>query len=205
MNQTDAITRLDEIEQLDPDPTFDVGALEIMEMLAERPEGLRLLVERYSSSPSANIAGCLALVLGKKSTQGTPETAPLVFEFAAKLKRNDHDGALMSSLNAMQNQIGFGAGWGDTLGAPSSLFPFLKHCLNFSGKRRVLVHFAAIELLTTICWGHLLTTVFSELEIQWILKRIDELGNTDEVLVVDAITELRTCLNDGPPAVQGNE
>ncbi|HMG75184.1 MAG TPA: hypothetical protein VK582_16915 [Pyrinomonadaceae bacterium] len=46
MNQTEAISRLDEIEQLDPDPTIDVGALEIMETLAEKPEGLRLLVEQ---------------------------------------------------------------------------------------------------------------------------------------------------------------
>jgi hypothetical protein len=110
MNQTEAISRLDEIERLDPDPTFDVGALEIMETLAEKPEGLRLLVERYSASPSANIAVYLALVLGKKSAYSTPETAPLVFECAARLKRKDEDGALVSILGAMQSQIGFGPG-----------------------------------------------------------------------------------------------
>jgi hypothetical protein len=101
----------------------------------------------------------------------------------------------------MQSQIGFGAGWGSTPRPPVPLFPFVKHCLDFSAKRHALVHFAAIELVTVICWGHLLTTVFSELEIQWIQKRIDELANTDDVLVLDAITELRNCFNS--PAASG--
>ena len=166
MNQTEALRRLDEIEKLDPDPTFDVGALEILESLGEKPEGLRLLVERYSGSPSANIAVYLALVLSKKSSYSTAETASLVFEFAARLRRNDQDGALISSLGAMQSQIGFGPGWGNTLRPPAPLFPFVKHCLNFSAKHNALVHFAAIELITVICWGDLLNTVFSDLEFE---------------------------------------
>jgi hypothetical protein len=196
MNQTEAFRRLDEIEKLDPDPTFDAGALEVMESLGEKPEGLRLLVERYSGSASANIAVYLALVLGKKSSHSTPETAPLVFEFAAKLRRNDQDGALVSSLSAMQSQIGFGSGWGETPHPPFALFPFLKHCLDYSGKHNALVHFSAIELITTICWGHLLNTAFEPNQIEWIQKRVDEIANTDDVLVIDAIAELRTCLNN---------
>jgi len=185
------------IERLDPDPTFDVGVLDIMETLSEKPEGLRLLVERYSGSSSANIAGYMALVLGKKSAYTTRETAPLVFECAARLKRKDQDGALVSILGAMQSQIGFGPGWGDTPRPPVPLFPFVKHCLNFSAKRHALVHFAAIELVTVICWGHLLNTVFEPDQIEWIQKRVDELANTDDVLVIDAITELRNCLDSG--------
>jgi hypothetical protein len=196
MDQTEAIRRLDEIEELDPDPAVDVGTLEIMEAVGEKPEGLRLLVERYSASPSANIAVYLALVFGKKSSSSTLETAPLVFEFADRLRRKDQDAALGSILSAMQNQIGFGPGWGNTPRPPASLFPFVRDCLNFSAKRSSLVHFGAIELITTICCGNLLTTVFSDLEMQWIQKRIDELASTDAVLVIDAIAELRNCLSD---------
>lgn len=188
---------MDEIEQLDPDPTFDVGALELIETLAEKPEGLRLLVDRYATSPSANIAVYLALVFGKKSSASTPDIAPLVFEFADRLRCNDQDGALVSILSAMQSQIGFGAGWGSTPRPPVPLFPFVNHCLNFSAKRHALVHFAAIELITVICWGHLLNTVFERNEIEWIRKRIDEIANTDDVLVVDAITERRNCFDGG--------
>jgi hypothetical protein len=195
MTQTEALERLNEIEQLDPDPNFDIGALDIMEVLAENPKGLRLLVDRYSASPAANIAVYLALVISKKSSQSTPETAPLVFECAAKLKRKDQDGALVSILSAMQNQIGFGPGWGDTSRPPASLFPFVKHCMNYSGRRHELVHFGAIELVTTICLGKLLTTVFSDTEIEWIQNRIDELANTDDVLITDAIAEFRNCLH----------
>jgi hypothetical protein len=63
MNDTEALRELDKIEQLDPDPTIDAGALELMERIGETPEGLRVLVDRYSSSPSANIVGYLALML----------------------------------------------------------------------------------------------------------------------------------------------
>lgn len=95
MNKSEALRRLNEIEQVDPDPTLDVGALEAMELVADNTEGLHLLVHRYSRSSSANIAGYLALLLSLKSSSITPESAPLVFEFADKLKRKDHDAALM--------------------------------------------------------------------------------------------------------------
>jgi hypothetical protein len=55
MNETEALRRLDEIEQLDPDASLDVGAFKIMEVVGEDPKGLRLLVDRYSSSPSVNL------------------------------------------------------------------------------------------------------------------------------------------------------
>jgi hypothetical protein len=47
--------------------------------------------------------------------------------------------------------------------------------------------------------GHL-RSIFQEsyLEIEWIQKKIDELANTDEVLVTDAIAELKKCLADRP-------
>ena len=78
----------------------------------------------------------------------------------------------------------------------------MKHCLNFSAKHNALVHFAAIELITVICWGDLLNTVFSDLEFEWIQKKIDEMANTDDVLVTDAIAELKKCLADGPTSLR---
>jgi hypothetical protein len=35
MNDTEALRELDKIEQLDPDPTIDAGALELMERIGE--------------------------------------------------------------------------------------------------------------------------------------------------------------------------
>lgn len=195
MKKSDALKRLNAIEQLGPDPTFDVGALEAMELVADNTEGLQLLVQRYSGSSSANVAGYLALLLSLKSSSSTPETAPLVFEFADKLKRNDYDGALMSTLNAMTNQIGFGPGWGDAPAPPSSLFPFLQHCLNYDGRRRALVHYAAVELVTTICALNLLSTTFNRDQIEWLTNRIDELSSTDDVLLGDAIAVFKQCLS----------
>lgn len=197
MNKTEALRRLNEIEELDPDPTIDVGALEAMELIADNTEDLRLLVHRYSGSRSANIAGYLALLLSLRSSSITSETAQIVFEFAEKLKRNDYDAALMSTLNAMMNQIGFGPGWGNAPAPPPCLFPFLQHCLNYNGRRRALVHVAAVELLTTICAVNLITTTFKRDQIEWLANRIEELSSTDDVLLGDAIAEFKQCLSRG--------
>lgn len=194
MKKSDPLRRLNEIEQLDPDPILDVGALEAMELVADNTEGLQLLVHRYSGSSSANVAGYLALLLSLKSSSITPETAPLVFEFADKHRRNDYDGALMSTVNAMTNQIGFGPGCGDAPAPPASLFPFLQHCLNYDGRRRALVHYAAVELLTTICAVNLLSTTFNRDQVGWLTNRIDELSSTDDVLLFEAIAAFKQCL-----------
>lgn len=193
MNETEAVLRLDEIEQLDPDPSRDVGALKLMEVVGEDPTGLRLLVERYSGSHSANIACYLALLLSLKSSHTSAEDAPLVFHFAANLKRRDCEGALVSTLNAMKNQIVFGPGWGNSPGPPGPLFPFLKHCLNFSGKHNTLVQFAAVELVTSICERELVAATFKLEEWKWIAKRADELSSTDDELLLNALEEFRDC------------
>jgi hypothetical protein len=193
MDVVEAKRRLDEIEQMGADPTVDAGALQIMEELAETSTGLRWLVEHYSKSPSANIVGYLALVLGKRSSHSTDATAPLVFRFADELQRRDYEAALVSALGAMNNQISFGAGWGASRHPPYPLFRFVKHCLEFAGKHHVLVQFAAVDLLTTICLRCLLTTAFDRTELEWISSRVQELSQTDEILLGDQIQEFRKC------------
>ena len=193
MNETESLKRLDEIERLDPDPTLDVRASQIMEIVGETPQGLRILVERYSGSLSVNIANSLAFTLNLKSSQSTSETAPLVFEFAFGVKRHYNHGVLMNTLNAMKNQISFGPGWGNTPQPPRPIFPFLEHSLNFIGKHNTLVHFAAVELVTLICERELVTAVFKHNEWKWIEKRTHELSDTDDALLLDALSEFRDC------------
>lgn len=193
MNETEALLSLDEIERLDLDPTFDVRASQIMEIVAENAQGLRLLVERYSGSRSVNIANSLAFILSLKSSHSTSETGPLVFEFAANVKRHDNEGVLMNTLNAMKNQITFGPGWGNTREPPGPLFPFLEHSLSFNGRHSALVHFAAVELVTLICERELVAAVFKRDEWEWIEKRIDELSDIDDVLLQEAVLEFRDC------------
>jgi hypothetical protein len=147
MDVVEAKQRKDKIEQLDPDPTFDVGALQIMEELAETPTGLRWLVEHYSTSPSANIVGYLALVLAKRSAHSSDETAPLVFRFADELRCRDYEGALVSALGAMNNQIVFGAGWGTSNYPPYPLFRFVEDCLEFGA--------------SITCWCSTLLSIYS--------------------------------------------
>jgi hypothetical protein len=196
MTQEEVIRLLDEIESRDPDPSFDAGAFDLMSELAQTVDGLRLLVERYSGSPSANIAGSLALLLAEIADKSTTETAPLIFEFVARLRRSDHAGALGCSLTAMRNQIGFGAGWGDTPRPPASLFPFLKHCLNYSGRAPVFVQSGAVDVITGICWCGLLNSAFKSDELKWILERINQLSETDNDFLRDYIVEFEQCLSE---------
>lgn len=197
MNQAEALKRLDEIERRDPDPTFDRdGVGKIMETLGATPEGLRLLVDRYAASPSANIVAQLALLLSLKSGHCTVETAPVVFEFASKLQRSDLESVLMSTLNAMKNQIGFGPGWGESPDAPKVLFPFLANCLTFKGRLDDLVHYAAVELVTSICWCGTLETTFTKDQFEWIRQRVVELSDTDNELLRDEIKQFNECLSE---------
>lgn len=196
MTREEALKRLDEIESLSPDPTIDAGAYGIMSELAHPTDGLSLLVERYGGSPSANIVGYLALVLADKSQASTLETAPLTFEFAAKLKRSDYDGALISILGAMQRQLGFGAGWGGSPHPPSSFFTFLQHCLNYSGRNHFLIQSGAVEVISVLCWGRLLGAAFDEEQIGWLKTKIDQLSKIDNDLLKDSITEFEQCLSE---------
>jgi hypothetical protein len=193
MNDTEALRELDKIEQLDPDPTIDAGALELMERIGETPDGLRVLVDRYSSSPSANIVGYLALMLSLKSSYASMATATLAFECAAKLEGSDNDEALLSVINAMTNQIAFGRGWGNSPSPPASFFPFLQHRLSFSGRLKVLVQFGAIELITTICYRGVLQTALTAEQIKWIRTKLEGLSVTDDTLLKDAIEEFEEC------------
>lgn len=144
-----------------------------------------------------NIANALAFTLSLKSSHSTSETAPLVFEFAANVKRHDSDGVLMNTINAMKNQISFGPGWGNTPEPPRPLFPFLEHSLNFTGNRSSLVHFAAVELVTLICERELVIAVLKRDEWEWIERRIGELSDIDDVLLQEALVEFRDCIRSG--------
>lgn len=196
MNHAEALSRLDEIELLDPDPSVDIGTLGIMAELSQTDTGLHLLIDRYADSSSAHIVGFLAFTIAERSKHSTPEMAPLVFEFVGKLKRDDYEAVLLNSLSAMDRQFSFGAGWGESSQAPACLFPFIEHCMSFSGKLNVLVRYAALELVTAICWRGVLRSAFTAEQIEWIGTRVKDLSQTDNELLVGASKEFWECAQD---------
>ncbi len=193
MKQDERLKRLDEIEIASPDPTSDAGAIELMEDVAATPEGLRLLVDRYSSSPSAYIVGSLALVLGKSASSCSHEAAALVFRFIEKLRRKDYAGALISSLSAIEVQISFGCGWGPSLQPPPVLSIFLMHCLEYSGRYSILVQDGALSLLATICEKGLLDVALPKETRPVFRKRIGQLAALDNELLNTDIPRLVRC------------
>lgn len=198
MKQDEHLKRLDEIEMAALDPTADAGAIELMEDVAATPEGLRQLVDRYSSSPSAYIVGSLALVLSKSASSGSLEAAPLVFRFVEKLRRKDYAEALISSLSAIEIQISFGCGWGPTLQPPPVLSTFLLHCLRYSGRHSILVQDGALSLLATICEKGLLDVALPKETRPVFRNRIEELAALDNDLLNTDLPRLVSCLEELP-------
>jgi hypothetical protein len=194
MTIEEALKHLDEIEQIAPDPTVDTGALGLMNRVAQDPDGLRLLVARYSGSPSTNIGGYLAITLAEHSGHLSLKDATLIFQFIAGLKRRDYDGILVSSLTAVQKQIAFGAGIGDVAQHAPTLFNFLQYCLDYSGPQAFTVHYAAIELVNLLCWRHLLPEVCAPEQVQWLIVKFRQLSNTGHELLVDGVKEFEQCL-----------
>ena len=197
MMQQEALNRLDEIEQLAPDPTVDAGALAIMRHLAQTPGGLRLLVDRYSISPSLNIIGYLSFVLAEHAEKATSESALLIFDFVERLRQDNYSEALISSLTAIQRQIHSGTAWGNSSKPPPpSLYAFLQHCLNFSGRLYILVQSGAIELLTQLCEKQLLNVAFKPDQIKWVKERVNQLSKANNELLGESIAELHQCLDE---------
>lgn len=194
MTEEDALTRLDEIERLAPDPTTDAGAHAVMSELAQTPGGLRLLVERYAGSPSTNIAGYLAIVLAENSGKGRADAAPLIFEFASRLRRRDYEGALVSTLSAIQRELAFGRGWGDSPRPPAALFDFIQHCLNYSGPHHSMVQSGAVGVLTDVCLSDLLGRAFEPEQLEWIKDKVQQLSETADDMLGDSIAEFMRCV-----------
>jgi len=198
LKQDEHLKRLDEIEMASLDPTADAGAIQLMEDFAATPEGLRQLVDRYSSSPSAYIVGSLALVLGKSASSGSLEAAALVFRFVEKLRRKDYAEALISSLSAIEVQISFGCGWEPTLQPPPVLSTFLMHCLEYSGRHSILVQDGALSLLATICEKGLLDVALPKETRPVFRKRIEELAALDNDLLNADLPRLLSCFAELP-------
>jgi len=193
LDKEKALETLSEIERLTSMPGKDGGAIaiglpgldaqafDLAIKIARRKGGLTLLVEKYSASRSQIVVGVLALMLTERAKRKKPTEAYLLFEFIEKLQRRDHSSVLVTVLTAIKYQIGLAKAWRHTK-IPESVYPFLQHCLAFTGARANWIHrslsddvqLSAIDLLRTMCEADIYNLNFDDSQRNWIENKVKE-------------------------------
>lgn len=192
--QIEILERLDEIEKLNPDPTIDAGALELMESFVRVPDDLRVLVERYGESCSLNIIRYLALLLARKAETRTTEDSSLILRFIEKLRWKDDPETLGSCLAAIYLQLVVDDVWAASEQRGRTLYPFLSQCLNHSGRQSVLVRHGALQVLSKLYDKGLVERVFEPAQLATLREKLMELSSLHNDLLDSQLTNLREFL-----------
>lgn len=188
--QFPSLERLDEIEEFNPDPNTgqELEALELMEAFAQGVEELDVLIERYGSSRAPIIAQSLACLLATRAPKPSQEMAEHVAKFVTRFSIWDHGESVMNALTAVQHTLHYvDASASETLRRFS---PFLRMCLNYSGRHWVIIKAHALALLPILRNRELLNKVFTDGEFLELREMIRELQATageelhDELLSV---------------------
>jgi hypothetical protein len=210
-----ALETLDQIERVTSIPGKDGGAIEIgipgidgkaldlMVKAARGKDSLKLLVERYGASRSVIIVGAILLVLVKKAESTNLKNAYLLFQFIENLQRKDNSSILVTTLTAIQHQIGLARVWQRTR-MPESIYPFLQYCLDFTGTRaswmpRELsdeVQLGAIDVLRAMCEVRILNLNFDHAQHSWLEHKAKEIAslNAENATFQTQVSNLLNCL-----------
>jgi hypothetical protein len=213
-----SIKTLDKIEALTSIPgrdsnAYDIGlpgidglTLDLMVKVARRKGGVKLLVERYAASRSQIVVGAISGVLTRRAESVKLKDAYLLFEFIEKLQRKNHSSVLVTILTAVKFQIGLAKVWQYTR-MPNSFYPFLQHCLNFTGVQaneipRTLsdeVQLSAIDVLETMCKAKIYNLNFDESQRQWIENKVREITivNSDNEMFQKDASYFFDCVDKG--------
>ena len=210
-----ALETLDEIERLTSlpgkdghaieigIPGIDGNALDLMVKVARLKGGLKLLVEKYSASQSVIIVSGLVLILVRRAESTNLKNAYLLFEFIENLQRKDNSSILVTTLTAIRHQIGIAKVWHHTR-MPESLYPFLQHCLDFTGAKANWIHrglsddvqMGAVDVLRTMCEVKTFDFNFSQEQRRWIEAKVGEIGNqnTNHPIFQTSVSDFLNCL-----------
>lgn len=200
LDKEKALETLDKIEALTSIPgrngnAYDIGlpgidglALDLMVKIARRKGGVKLLIDKYAASRSQIIINAVIGVLVHRAERTKLKDAYLLFEFIEKLQRKDHSSLLVTILTAIKFQIGLVKVWQHTP-MPNSFYPFLQHCLEFTGARAYgiphtlsnEVQVSVIDILWTMCRMEIYNLNFDKSQRKWIEDKVRELviANSD--------------------------
>ncbi len=185
------MNRISIIEALKSHPSTDAEVLELMEKVALAPEGLAMLVEKYSSSLNPIIVRTLSFVIATKSLSIDFEIYPFIFSFIERLRYKDDESTLINCLTAIQRQLMLGFTWSSNLRLSSVLYPFLMHCLDQS----VLVQRGVIAVLSGLYKGGLIH-VFDKSQTNSLRNRLRQLSTQKNEMLSSDLDELKEFFND---------
>lgn len=171
---------LDDIEKYDPDLSADTDVIEVMETIAVSPSGRSSLVERYSGSNSAYVAGYVwGTILSfthvdnranSLDSQTIDEICGLTFVIADRIRwMAVEPETLLSVFNAIRIQVWRGF-WNERK-FPPTLYAMLERCLRFGWMNEGKAQHMQIEvlsLLNMMCEKDIIESNFDEAQINWL-------------------------------------
>lgn len=179
------LERLACLEQLEPTSIRDAEAIFILETVATMPEGLQVLVEKYSGSQLPILGRSLSFILAVKSSSSDSEIAPLLFKFIEKTHVQD-ELTIINCLTAIQRQIIVKAPKITLEQPPNFLCNFLMSCLN----QPVAVQRAALSAIGRIYESDLILEVFEGPQLVSLREQLTKLSNLGEPLLDREIKRL---------------
>ena len=174
----DLLERLDRIETLDPDRITDTEILDLMEQIILNSGRLRILVERYSGSPSSLMVRSLSFLVSVAASKPTQETCPLIFSLIEQLHCQEDESTLINCLTSIQRQLIHGFSWNQISKPPPCLYHFLIHCLEQS----VFVQRGAIAVLLCIYEDNLMET-FDPNDVDSLRDKLVQLSEIHDTLL----------------------
>jgi hypothetical protein len=184
------LKRLDEIEILQRNPNTDEEVVDLMESIISTPDGLRILIERYSHSSNPIMVRSLSFFLAKTASSPNQIIYSLIFIFIDRLRVNDDESTLINCLTAIQRQLISGLSWEKSLQSSSILFSFLMHCLNQS----ILVQRGVIVVLSCLYRMDPLMEVFDSDQIVLLRTSLEQLSSLHNEMIDNEMEGLSSFL-----------
>jgi hypothetical protein len=184
--------RLDEINTLNPltESPLVKEAGELMELYASGIKQMELLIERYGSSSSPAISQNISFLIGKKTDWLKPETVSLIYLFIQQPQSLEHGETLLNCLTIIRELFNKDVFWEPIFEPPKSLFPFIKHCLDFSQRLSKMIHTDTVTLLGVMCTHKVLDKAFSHSQLGWLNKKLLSFRETDKGFFDDELSDL---------------
>ncbi len=180
---------LDELERLNLDIDAHTDIFDVMEEISQDLDGLRRLVERYSSTDSAYVFLYAAAAISHFAAEATKKIPPdvatldeitrLTFKMLQDVRwLTARPETLLALLSTIQMLIWSG-GWNKNL-VPNTFAEILQRCLSYgwaNEARASLLQYDAVQILVYMSKTGILSSSFDEQQIKWFQDEVKRYQN----------------------------
>ncbi|MGE5659830.1 MAG: hypothetical protein ACM37W_24840 [Actinomycetota bacterium] len=182
------LERLACLEDLEPNLRVEAETIYLIETITSLPEGLQILVEKYSASPCTLIVRLISCILAVKASSTQIEITPFLLIFIENLRDYKDEQTLINCLTALQRRLIFNPAQNQLENLPPFLSDFLMTCLNQS----IPVKRVTISVIGRIYERNLMSQVFDEPEIASLreeLSTLSQLGDPQLDREINRLTD----------------